>query len=106
MAFNGGWIRCLLDIDAQNQSVTAKIYDVSKMGNNGVMIDNVVVIDRGANYLLQGTITQGTLKIGMGNVQYTAGDRFYLWVAKYTDDIMLLFVHDASTYWHARLSWF
>jgi hypothetical protein len=55
---------------------------------------------------LQGVISSGTFKVGMGdNLKFTVGDRFYLWISPYTGENLLVLVN-SQTYWYTALTWF
>jgi len=104
VGFNGGWMRVLIDVDTQQQALTAKVYQAAP-GGNSILIENLVLIQSPENYLMQGTVTSGTFKVGLGKVQFTVGDHFYLWVSRYTGDVMLVLVGDKVS-WYTTLSWF
>lgn len=108
VALNGGWMRCLLDVDQVNQTIASRIYEPASMGSNLADVESLILIDAGANYLLQGTITKGTFHIGMGKKQYTVGDRFFLFVSKYTDNVLLILVDQMSVSdnWSTPLTYF
>jgi hypothetical protein len=105
VAFDGGWMRVVLDLDAQNSNVAARVYQAAP-GGNLVNIDNVVVANYTENYVLQGTISSGTFQVGLGGEVFTTGDRFYLLFSKFTGEVMLILVHDASLYWATSLTSF
>ena len=103
VGFDGGWMRVVLDLDAQNSNVVARVYQAAP-GGNAVNIDNVVVANYSENYVLQGTISSGAFQVGLGSVIFTTGDRFYLLVSKFTGEVLLILVHDASMYWVSPLT--
>ena len=105
VALDGGWMRCLLDLDAQNSTVAARVYD-ARPGGNLVTIDSVVVANYDENYVLQGEISSGTFTVGLGGKSFTTGDRFYLLLSKFTGEIMLILVHDQANYWATSLTLF
>ena len=106
VAYDGGWMRCLLDLDAQNSNVVAKVYD-TRPGAGVIMIDKIVVANYAENYVLQGTISSGTFPVGMGKrLNFGIGDRFILVISKFTGETMLFLVHDSATYWFTSLTQF
>ena len=77
-----------------------------RSGGSWIKIDNVIVIQRGESHLLQGIVSSGTFKVGLGdNLKFTVGDRFYLWISHYTDKNLLVLVN-SWTYWYKALTWF
>jgi hypothetical protein len=105
VALDGGWMRCLLDLDAQNSTVAARVYD-TRPGGNLATIEDVVVANYPENYVLQGTITSGTFTIGMGGMSFGVGDRFYLFLSKFTGEILLVLAHDQTLFYSISLSLF
>ena len=105
VAFDGGWMRCLLDLDAQNSTVAARVYDC-RPGGNLATIENVVVANYPENYVLQGTITSGTFTVGLGGLKFSTGDRFYMFLSKFTGEVLLVLAHDQSLFWTTSLSQF
>src|SRR5262245_18077136 len=97
VAFNGGWFRVALDLDAANSNVAAHVYEATP-GGDQIYIDQVVVANYTENYVLQGTISRGSFTIGLGGMEFTTGDRFYLLVSKFTGELCFILVHDASRY--------
>lgn len=105
IAFDGGFVRCNVDINAENSTVAAKLYYTAP-GGDVIIAENMVLANYDENYVIQGTITTGTFHVGLGSLQFTVGDRFYLFVSKYTEEVLLLLVHDSSTYWVRKLHYF
>jgi hypothetical protein len=105
IAFDGGFMRCVIDLDAQNSTVAAKVYDAKPGGTYAIAEDLIVVNAADMYYLVQGTITSGDFKVGMGELHFTVGDRFYLLVSKYSDDILLVLVN-SKFQWTRKLHTF
>jgi hypothetical protein len=95
LALNGGWMRVLIDYDLPTQSVYARIAP-TQPGGSSADIAECVLIDRGSFFLLQGTITSGTFKVGISHREFTVGDHFFLFLSKYTSDVMLVLVDQMS----------
>jgi hypothetical protein len=95
VALDGGWMRVLIDYDLQNHTVFARLND-TRPGGNTADVAECVLIDRGPFLVLQGQITSGTFKIGVGGLEFTAGDLFFLFIGKYTSEITLVLVDQMS----------
>lgn len=103
-AFDGGWMRVLLDVDQTLGTVTGKVYQTSPNGNS-VLAENLHIVNAGDRYVLYGPITSGTFKVGVGNLQFTVGDQFMLTVFKNGQDVNLV-LRNATDSWATSLKWF
>jgi len=95
VALNGGWFRVLIDYDLQNQTVFSRITP-TQPGGTSCDIAECVLIDRGSFFVLQGPITSGTFKVGISHREFTVGDRFFLFISKYTSDVTIVLVDQIS----------
>lgn len=105
VALDGGWMRCLIDVDETNHSLDAKIYPL-QLGQPSAMAENLALIDTGLNYVLQGPITSGSFKIGLGKLEFVVGDQFVLTVGKYTGEITLMLMKKDGRTWSQHLKFF
>ena len=103
-AFDGGWMRVLIDVDQAHNTLAAKVYQASP-GGSFVLVEGLTLINAGDRFVLQGPITSGTFKVGLGGIQFTTGDFFTLTVFKNGVDVNLV-LKNATTTWSTVLTWF
>ena len=103
-AFNGGWMRVLIDVDQATNTITSKAYE-AQPGGDSIIAANLKLVNAGDRYILYGPITQGKFQIGVGNLTFTVGDMYFLTVFKNGVDASLQLVN-ATDVWSTHLTWF